>query len=143
MNEAFRKFAEKVSIKAGSPWAFILSGVLIAGWLAAGPRFQFSDIWQLVISTISSVFTFLMVFLIQNTQNREMKALHLKVDEMIRATGRARNSLLDLEELSDDELKRLEQQFKELRKLHPETEKQVKAEIDEIEAAKNINEDEA
>jgi len=142
MNDTFRKFAEKVSIKAGSPWAFILSGVLVAAWLAVGPRFHFSDTWQLVISSISSVFTFLMVFLIQNSQNREMKALHLKIDEMIRATGRARNRLINLQEFSDEELSELEKQFKELRKLHPEIEKQVAKQITEIEAAKDINQDE-
>jgi low affinity Fe/Cu permease len=80
-----------------------------------GPTFHFSDTWQLIINTGTTIVTFLMVFLIQNTQNRDAKAVHLKLDEMIRALKGARNELVDLEELSDEDLKRLEQQFQRIR----------------------------
>ena len=85
-------------------------------WAASGPIFHFSDTWQLVINTGTTIVTFLMVFLIQNTQNRDAKAVHLKLDELIRALGGARNKLVDLEKLSDDDLKSLEAEFEKLRK---------------------------
>jgi len=89
--------------------------LVILVWLLTGPTFHFSDTWQLIINTATTVITFLMVFLIQNTQNRDAKAMHLKLDEVIRALQEARNELVDLEDLSDEELKRLEIQFKRLR----------------------------
>ena len=85
-------------------------------WIITGPTFHFSDTWQLIINTATTVITFLMVFLIQNTQNRDAKAMHLKLDELIRAIKGARNQLVDLENLSDDDLKKLEEQFGRLRK---------------------------
>ena len=85
-------------------------------WIVTGPTFHFSDTWQLIINTATTIVTFLMVFLIQNTQNRDAKAMHLKLDELIRALKGARNQLVDLENLSDDELKKLEEQFQGLRK---------------------------
>ena len=85
-------------------------------WIITGPAFHFSDTWQLIINTATTIVTFLMVFLIQNTQNRDAKAMHLKLDELIRAMEGARNHLVDLEELSDDDLKKLEEQFRRLRK---------------------------
>ncbi|PYI82144.1 MAG: hypothetical protein DMF05_00440 [Verrucomicrobia bacterium] len=85
-------------------------------WLITGPTFHFSDTWQLIINTATTVVTFLMVFLIQNTQNRDAKAMHLKLDELIRAVKGARNQLVDLENLSDEDLKKLEEQFRRLRK---------------------------
>ena len=100
----------------GSAWAFCGAVLVIVVWLITGPTFHFSDTWQLIINTATTVITFLMVFLIQNTQNRDAKAMHLKLDELIRAVEGARNHLVDLEELSDDDLKKLEEQFRRLRK---------------------------
>ncbi len=90
--------------------------LVILVWVLTGPMFHFSDTWQLVINTATTIVTFLMVFLIQNTQNRDAKAVHLKLDELIRALKDARNELVDLEDLSDEELKKLEKQFKSMRK---------------------------
>ena len=115
MNDFFRKFANKTSELVGSPWAFIIATTIILIWAISGPMFGFSDTWQLVINTGTTIITFLMVFLIQNTQNRDAKALHLKLDELIRSVAGARNELVDLEELSDDDLSRLHQQFKKMR----------------------------
>jgi low affinity Fe/Cu permease len=115
VNEAFRKFAGKVSTWAGSPWVFILAIVAIIAWAVTGPIFQFSDTWQLVINTSTTIITFLMVFLIQNTQNRDARAIHLKLDELIRAMKDARNSLVDLEDGSEEELEKLQEQFQNLR----------------------------
>jgi len=100
----------------GSAWAFCGAVLVIVVWLVTGPTFHFSDTWQLIINTATTVITFLMVFLIQNTQNRDAKAVHLKLDELIRAVKGARNQLVDLENLSDNDLKKLEQQFQRLRK---------------------------
>ena len=98
----------------GSAWAFVTAILIILVWAATGPVFHFSDTWQLIINTGTTVVTFLMVFLIQNTQNRDSKAVHLKLDELIRALTGARNDLVDLEELSDGDLEKLEQEFKTL-----------------------------
>ncbi len=118
--DAFRVFARRSSAVLGSAWAFIIAILIIAVWAITGPAFHFSDTWQLIINTGTTIVTFLMVFLIQNTQNRDAKAVHLKLDELIRALKGARNNLVDLEKLSDDELKRLEEQFTRLRQ-HAET----------------------
>jgi len=93
----------------GSAWAFTGAVFVIVVWLLTGPTFHFSDTWQLIINTATTIITFLMVFLIQNTQNRDAKAVHLKLDELIRALKGARNQLVDLEDLSDEELKKLEE----------------------------------
>src|SRR2546422_3201931 len=114
MREFFHKFAHRTAEWVGSPWAFLAAVMVIVIWAATGPIFDYSDTWQLVINTATTIVTFLMVFLIQNTQNRDAKAMHLKLDELIRAVGRARNNLVDLEELSDEELKKLEEEFKRL-----------------------------
>src|SRR3954470_14298049 len=98
----------------GSPWAFILAVLVILGWAITGPIFHFSDTWQLVINTSTTIITFLMVFLIQNTQNRDAIAIHIKLDELIRALKGARNKLVDLEQLSDEELEQLQQEFHRL-----------------------------
>ena len=116
VSDAFRSFAQRASILRGSAWAFCGAVLVIAIWLVTGPTFHFSDTWQLIINTATTVVTFLMVFLIQNTQNRDAKAMHLKLDELIRALKGARNQLVDLEELSDNDLKKLEDQFRRLRK---------------------------
>ena len=99
----------------GSSWGFTLAIAVIFVWLVTGPIFGFSDTWQLIINTGTTIVTFLMVFLIQNTQNRDAKAMHLKLDEVIRALAKARNEMVDLEDLSDEELDRLEKQFQRLR----------------------------
>jgi low affinity Fe/Cu permease len=114
MNEFFRKFAHQTSELVGSAWAFISAVVVIVAWAVTGPAFGFSDTWQLVINTGTTIITFLMVFLIQNTQNRDAKAIHLKLDELIRSLKGARNGLINLEELSDEELKQLQQEFQRL-----------------------------
>jgi len=116
VSDAFRVFARRSSFILGTAWAFAGAVLVIALWLLTGPTFHFSDTWQLIINTATTIITFLMVFLIQNTQNRDAKAVHLKLDEMIRALKGARNQLVDLEDLSDDELKELEEQFQRLRR---------------------------
>jgi low affinity Fe/Cu permease len=116
VRDAFRCFAQRASVLLGSAWAFCGAVLVIVVWLVTGPAFHFSDTWQLIINTATTVVTFLMVFLIQNTQNRDAKAMHLKLDELIRAVKGARNQLVDLENLSDDDLKKLEAQFQGLRK---------------------------
>jgi low affinity Fe/Cu permease len=116
VSDVFRVFARRSSIMLGSAWAFTGAVLVIVVWLLTGPTFHFSDTWQLIINTATTVITFLMVFLIQNTQNRDAKAMQLKLDEMIRALKGARNQLVDLEDLSDEDLKKLEEQFQRLRK---------------------------
>src|SRR5881227_883558 len=115
VSDAFRVFARRTSNVLGSAWAFVLALFIIVVWAITGPTFHFSDTWQLIINTGTTIVTFLMVFLIQNTQNRDAKAMQLKLDEIIRALKKARNEMVDLENLSDEELKKLEEQFKELR----------------------------
>jgi low affinity Fe/Cu permease len=114
VTDAFRLFAQRASVMLGSAWAFCGAVLVIVVWLITGPTFHFSDTWQLIINTATTVVTFLMVFLIQNTQNRDAKAMHLKLDELIRAVKGARNQLVNVENLSDDDLKKLEEQFRRL-----------------------------
>ena len=115
VSDAFRVFARRSAILLGSAWAFTGAVLVIGVWLITGPTFHFSDTWQLIINTATTIITFLMVFLIQNTQNRDAKAVHLKLDELIRAIKDARNELVDLEDLSDEELQKLEAQFRRMR----------------------------
>ena len=115
VSDAFRVSARRSSVMLGSAWAFAGAMLVILVWILTGPTFHFSDTWQLIINTGTTIVTFLMVFLIQNTQNRDAKAMQLKLDEIIRALKKARNELVDLEDLSDEELKKLEDQFKQLR----------------------------
>jgi low affinity Fe/Cu permease len=115
MHEAFRKFAQRMAGWVGSPWAFVSAIVLILGWALSGPVFHFSDTWQLVINTGTTIITFLMVFLIQNTQNRDAKAVHLKLDELLRAVSKARTGMVDLEDMSDAEIAALQEEFRGLR----------------------------
>lgn len=111
MHEEFRKVSHKVSDWVGSPTAFVGALGIILLWVLSGPYFGYSDTWQLIINTGTTILTFLMVFLIQNTQNRDARAMHLKLDELIRALKAARNEMIDLEDLSDVELEKLRQEF--------------------------------
>ena len=115
-NDFFRRIANRASHGVGSPWAFVGAVTVIVTWAVTGPLFHYSDTWQLVINTGTTVITFLMVFLIQNTQNRDSHALHLKLDELIRANSTARNRLMGLERLTAAELTDLQTEFEELAK---------------------------
>lgn len=115
MNDIFRKIAHRASRIAGSSKAFTVAVLVVLIWAFSGPSFGYSDTWQLVINTGTTILTFLMIFLVQNTQNRDAKAMQLKLDELIRAGRSSRNQLLDLEDLSDEEMDRLQQQFQEMR----------------------------
>ena len=114
MSEAFRKFASKVSAATGSAWAFLAAVAIIVVWAVTGPLFGFSDTWQLVINTGTTIVTFLMVFLIQNTQNRDSLAIQVKLDELIRSIEGAHLALLDLEELDDQDFERICSDYREL-----------------------------
>jgi low affinity Fe/Cu permease len=115
-NDVFRRIASRASHGVGSPWAFVGAALVIIVWGLTGPLFHYSDTWQLVINTGTTIITFLMVFLIQNTQNRDSHALHLKLDELIRSNDAARNRLMGLETLTDAELQELQTEFEELAK---------------------------
>jgi low affinity Fe/Cu permease len=114
-HETFRRIAHRTSEWVGTPLAFTIAVFIIVTWAVLGPVFGFSDTWQLVINTSTTIVTFLMVFLIQNTQNRDAKAVHLKLDELIHGVGGARNRLIDLEDLTDAELDRLQHEFEQMR----------------------------
>ena len=114
MREAFRKFSSATSSAMGSAWAFMAALAIIIVWALTGPMFHYSDTWQLVINTGTTIITFIMVFLIQNTQNRDAKVIHLKLDELLRALHAARTNFAELERLSDDELAKYEAEFLEL-----------------------------
>ena len=113
--EAFHQFAKRSSLLMGAPAMFLLAVAVIVVWALTGPLFHYSDSWQLVINTGTTIVTFLMVFLIQNTQNRDAKAMHLKLDELIRAVSAARNNMVQLEQLSDEQIASLEEEFRKLR----------------------------
>src|SRR3954465_12850188 len=115
LRERFRHFSGAVAAIVGSPLAFIVAMAAIVVWAALGPHYGYSDTWQLVINTGTTIVTFLMVFLIQNTQNRDARAIHLKLDELIRGSKGARNKLVDLENCSEEELNELEAEFKRIR----------------------------
>lgn len=113
--DRFGRFASNASFWLGSKWAFMAAASLIIVWIVSGPMFHFSDTWQLVINTGTTIVTFLMVFLIQNTQNRDARAINLKLDELIHAVDKARDHMMNIEKLSDVELDVLEGQFAKLR----------------------------
>ncbi|MFA5933614.1 MAG: low affinity iron permease family protein [Candidatus Paceibacterota bacterium] len=115
MKEIFRKIAHSTGEAMGSPWAFVWAVVFVLGWVLTGPYFGYSSGWQLVINTGTTILTFLMVFLIQNIQNRDTKAIHLKLDEVIRSIKSARNELVDLEDMNDTELDQLQKEFEVIR----------------------------
>jgi low affinity Fe/Cu permease len=114
MRDAFHKLAHTLSDAMASAAAFLASLTIVLVWLITGPMFQYSDTWQLVINTGTSVITFLMVFLIQNSQSRDTRAIQLKLDELLRSAKTARNELVSLEGLSEDELDRLKEEFARL-----------------------------
>ncbi len=114
MRDIFRKVSNKVSVAAGSAYTFVLAIFIVVIWAVSGPLFGFSDTWQLIINTGTTIVTFLMVFLIQNTQNRDGKAMQLKLDELIRVTTHARGAFVGLEQLTDEELAQLDKEFDEL-----------------------------
>jgi low affinity Fe/Cu permease len=113
VEDTFHRIARGASAAVGRSTGFIVALVVVMAWAVTGPMFHFSDTWQLVINTGTTIVTFLMVFLIQNTQNREAKAVQLKLDELLRATRKARNTFLDLEDLTDAEIKELEAEFRQ------------------------------
>lgn len=116
LNDLFRKLAVKISIIVGSAWAFILALLIILLWASSGPAFGFSNTWQLFINTFTTIVTLLMVFLIQNTQNRDSKAQHIKLDELLRRMkGKTSDKFVNLEELPDEEIEKMQTQF---RKIH-------------------------
>jgi len=114
-NDRFHHFSHRTSTVVGHPWSFGLGILVIVVWIVTGLLVGFSDTWQLVVSSGTTFFMFLMVFLIQNTQNRNAKALHLKLDELMRSIGGARNELIDLQKLPEQELVKLEKEFETLR----------------------------
>jgi low affinity Fe/Cu permease len=114
VGQLFRRFARWTADLMGSSGTFLVALALIAAWAVTGPIFRFSDTWQLIINTATTIVTFLMVFLIQNTQNRDAMVMHLKLDELLRAVEAARNGLVSLEEQSDESLARLKGEFSEI-----------------------------
>src|SRR3989344_3050725 len=115
MNELFRKTAHRASLLVGSPIAFAVATAIVLVWAMTGSYFAYSDTWQLVINTGTTILTFLMVFLVQNTQNRDGRAMQLKLDELIKAIDPARNMLIDIEDMEDDELSLLQDEFRKFR----------------------------
>src|SRR5580692_1527134 len=111
MQERFRIFARRISDHTGSSWAFLLAVLVIIAWIAVGPWSGYSNTWQLVINTATTIITFLMVFLIQNTQNRDSRVMQLKLDELLRAVEQARNALVGLEDLPDKDLAEVKAEF--------------------------------
>lgn len=114
MHDFFRLFARRVSDVAGNAFTFLAAIIVVAVWLATGPIFRYSDTWQLVINTGTTIITFLMVFLVQNTQNRDNQAVQLKLDELLRAVTSARNTFVDIENLPDEDLELLADEFRAL-----------------------------
>ena len=128
IRNVFSSFSTMSANLLGSPWMFVANVFLILVWFLSGPFFDYSDTWQLIVNTATTVFTYLAVFLIQNTQNRDAKAVHLKLDELITSVEGARNKFVDLENLTEEDLRSVEQQFKKLR------ERAKRGEVDPIAA---------
>jgi len=112
IHDAFRRVAHATAYAIGTPLAFVLAVLVVVAWALCGPAFHYSDTWQLVINTGTTIVTFLVVFMIQNTQNRDSKAIHLKLDELIRAIKSARNRMIYVEDMTDAELATLERQIR-------------------------------
>jgi low affinity Fe/Cu permease len=115
MNDFFRKFAEKTAHAVGSYWSFLIAFSVIVVWGVTGPYFEYSDTWQLLINTGTTIVTFLMVFLIQNTQNRESRIVALKLDELLRGVEGARTGMVELDHMSDEELEQVQKEFSSMR----------------------------
>ena len=115
MKNIFHYFAKKSSQVIGRPWVFTVACIFIILWLVSGPFFGFSDTWQLIMNTATSIITFLIVFLIQNTQYRDSEAFHIKLDELLSVHKKADKSIINLEDLSDEQLKHLEEQYQRKR----------------------------
>ena len=115
MNDLFHKFAQRTADVVGMPIAFTLAVFVIIVWAISGSYFSYSDTWQLIINTGTTILTFLIIFLVQNTQNRDAKAIHLKLDELIRSIKNARNQFLDIEDMSDTDILKLHNEFIELK----------------------------
>lgn len=120
MHRIFGQIARRISEALGSATAFVIAGSAVILWVALGPIFGWSSGWQLLINTGTTIITFLMVFLIQNAQNRDTRAIQIKLDELLRAIGSARTGLIDVENLDDDEITRLQERFSELQQRHAE-----------------------
>lgn len=137
MRNFFTAFSTKTAHLVGSYWAFLIAASVVIIWAATGPMFQYSDTWQLVINTGTTIVTFLMVFLIQNTQNRDAKAMHLKLDELIVAVKRAHNELVDIENLDDEQLEKIAEIYRKKKEefLTGEAGKLIKDEIHDVAAA--------
>jgi low affinity Fe/Cu permease len=133
MNQIFQKFANKISRWAGTSWAFMCALMVVVVWACFGPSYHWSDTHQLIINTGTTIITFLMVFLIQNTQNRDTEALQVKLDELIRVTEGAHLALLDLEELDEEELDRIRNNYEKLAKKAREGLKHGKPDTDVVE----------
>jgi low affinity Fe/Cu permease len=127
--DAFGKFAAAASSWLGSKWAFVGAIVIIVFWALTGPLFHYSDTWQLVINTGTTIITFLMVFIIQNTQNRDARAINLKLDELIHAIDKAKNQMMDIEKLSDEELDVIHEKYTQMRADCVDDDDQAKADI--------------
>ena len=140
VQDAFRVFARAASELLGSAWVFVLAITIIAVWAATGHFYDYSDTWQLLINTGTTIVTFLMVFIIQNTQNRDSKAVHLKLDELIRSIDNARNQLVNIDRLSDDDLRKLEGQFQRISKKADETIGRVKDVAEDVAEAAGVAE---
>jgi low affinity Fe/Cu permease len=131
MTELFSKVAQWTSRRAGCASTFGVAVLVVVIWALAGPLFGFSDTWQLIINTGTTIVTFLMVFLIQHTQNRDTQAIHIKLDELIRATNQARNTLINLEDDSDEKLWRVKQEFSAVKNSASEAPKESLEEVQE------------
>ncbi len=142
MKLIFRHYAEQTAHAVGTPWAFFAAFLTILAWLLSGPYFKYSDTWQLVINTSTTIITFLMVFLIQNTQNRETRIVSLKLDELLRAMEGARTGLVQLDHMSDDELEFVQLEFNRLREKYAPLVDDDLAHVErEIEARKRAGDD--
>jgi low affinity Fe/Cu permease len=117
MAGAFSRFSSAAAQVAGRPVTFILACVVVVGWLVVGPIYHFSNGWQLVINTITNIVTLIMVFLLQNTQNRDARAMNLKLDELIRSIFQAHDDMIDIEKLSDKDLENIERQYEKIREI--------------------------
>ena len=140
MRDAFRHLAERTAHAVGSPWAFLIAMLTVAVWGVTGPYFQYSDTWQLFINTGTTIITFLMVFLIQNTQNRETRIVSLKLDELLRGVEGARTGLVELDHMSDEELENVQREFTRLKEKYAPLVDDDLAHVErELEARKQAN----